>query len=135
MGIGIIGSGEMGKTLGQLWTLKGHKVLFGSRNPERVNEWIKTNNIKARSGTYNKASNYGKIVLLATNWADIKNALGVVNSLSGKILIDCTIPEGKLSSTVKTALIYCLYQTFWSILYRVRSTLLHANPQRQLSFA
>ena len=67
MGIGIIGSGEMGKTLGQLWTLKGHKVLFGSRNPERVNEWIKTNNIKARSGTYNKASNYGKIVLLATN--------------------------------------------------------------------
>jgi len=34
MGIGIIGSGEMGKTLGQLWTLKGHKVLFGSRNPK-----------------------------------------------------------------------------------------------------
>ena len=75
MDIGIIGSGEMGRTLGQRWTLKEHKVLFGSRNPDRVNKWIKTNDIKATSGTYNEASKFGKIVLLATSWADTKNAL------------------------------------------------------------
>jgi predicted dinucleotide-binding enzyme len=95
MKIGIVGSGEMGKTLGQLWMLKGHNVLFGSRDPERVTEWIKTNDVKARSGTYNEASNYGKIVLLATNWSDTKNALEAVNSLVDKILIDCTNPEIK----------------------------------------
>ncbi len=55
MEIGIIGSGEMGRTLGQRWTLKEHKVLFGSRNPDKVNEWIKKNDVKATSGTYNEA--------------------------------------------------------------------------------
>ena len=95
MEIGIIGSGEMGKTLGQLWTLKEHKVLFGSRNPDRVNKWIKTSDIKATSGTYNEASKYGEIVLLATTWSDTNNALAEANSLAGKILIDCTNPESK----------------------------------------
>jgi len=95
MEIGIVGSGEMGRTLGQRWTLKEHKVLFGSRNLDKVNEWIKKNDVKATSGTYNEASNYGKIVLLATTWSDTKNALEAVNSLAGKILIDCTNPESK----------------------------------------
>ncbi len=95
MKIGIIGSGEMGRTLGQLWAAKGHKVLFGSRDPERVIQWIKTSGVKAQSGTYNEASSFGEIVLLATNWSDTKKALKMVNSFTGKIIIDCTNPEGK----------------------------------------
>jgi len=95
MRIGIIGSGEMGRTLGRLWALKGHQVLFGSRNPGRVIEWINSNDIQAKGGTYSEAYDYGEIILLATNWSETRKALESVNSIENKIIIDCTNPEGK----------------------------------------
>ena len=35
MKIGIIGSGNIGSTLGEFWVKAGHQVLFSSRNPEK----------------------------------------------------------------------------------------------------
>ena len=33
MEIGVIGAGNVGGTLGRRWTQKGHKVVFGVREP------------------------------------------------------------------------------------------------------
>src|SRR5262249_2462993 len=34
--IGIIGSGNIGGTLGTFWAKAGHQILFSSRNPENL---------------------------------------------------------------------------------------------------
>src|SRR5260221_1617559 len=41
MKIGIIGSGNMGRTLGLLWQDKGHEVFFGSAKPHNI-EYIQS---------------------------------------------------------------------------------------------
>jgi predicted dinucleotide-binding enzyme len=39
MNIGIIGSGNMGASMGKIWAAKGHKVLFSfSKDQEKLRE-------------------------------------------------------------------------------------------------
>lgn len=95
MKIGVIGSGEMGRTLGQLWSKAGHDILFGSRDPRRVAKWIGEVKIEAKYGTYRQAAEHGDVVLLSTIWSDTESAVKSAGSFDGKILIDCTNPEGK----------------------------------------
>ena len=38
--IGIIGSGNIGSTLGTFWATAGHQVLFSSRNPENLKQLV-----------------------------------------------------------------------------------------------
>ena len=33
MEIAVLGTGDVGGTLGRRWAQKGHQVVFGSRNP------------------------------------------------------------------------------------------------------
>ena len=39
MKVGIIGSGNIGSTVGALWVKAGHQVMFSSRNPVILNNW------------------------------------------------------------------------------------------------
>ena len=38
MNIGIIGTGNIGSSLGKRWTDAGHTVMFGSRDAEKAQE-------------------------------------------------------------------------------------------------
>jgi lactate dehydrogenase-like 2-hydroxyacid dehydrogenase len=40
MKIGVIGSGNIGGTVGTLWARAGHEVLFASRHPEELEQLI-----------------------------------------------------------------------------------------------
>ena len=52
MNIGIIGSGNVGSTLGELWAKAGHQVMFSfSRHPERLQTLAKRIGFNATSGT------------------------------------------------------------------------------------
>jgi predicted dinucleotide-binding enzyme len=95
MKIGIIGSGEMGRTLGLLWLQCGHDILFGTRDFKRVADWLKSDGLGGKVGTYSDAVGFGDVVLLTTRWSETKGAIETAGSLKGKILIDCTNPEGK----------------------------------------
>jgi predicted dinucleotide-binding enzyme len=55
MKIGIIGSGNMGRSLGIAWTELGHDVFFGGRDPEQVRQAAALTHGKARSGTNDEA--------------------------------------------------------------------------------
>ena len=35
--VGVIGSGHIGGTVGELWVKSGHEVLFSSRHPDELN--------------------------------------------------------------------------------------------------
>lgn len=93
MNIGIIGSGNVGGSLGKIWAKGGHKVMFsGSRDPQKLQELAKSTGHNARIGSVAEAAQFGEVVLLAVPWAGVEDALASVGTIEGKILIDCTNP-------------------------------------------
>jgi predicted dinucleotide-binding enzyme len=93
MEIGIIGSGNVGKALGETWLTKGHRVCFSySRDVKKLQAYAAGLGANAAAGTPAQASTFGKVVVLATPWSAVEDALRGVGPLNGKILVDCTNP-------------------------------------------
>jgi hypothetical protein len=91
MNIGIIGTGKMGGTLGKLWIAKGHKIFFGSRNPQKAKALAQSINLDTDGGNIVEAAKFGEVILLAIPWRAAET-IKAVGPLEGKILIDCTNP-------------------------------------------
>jgi predicted dinucleotide-binding enzyme len=69
MNIGIIGSGNVGSMLGEVWAKAGHQVMFSfSRHPERLQTLANKIGSNAMSGTSAEAVNFADIVLFAPNF-------------------------------------------------------------------
>ena len=93
MKIGIIGAGNMGDSLGQLFAKKGHEVLFSfSRDPERLKTSAESAGPNARTGTPAEAAQFGDVILLAVPWNAVDAALAAAGLLDGKIVISCVNP-------------------------------------------
>ncbi len=97
MKIAIIGTGNVGGTLGSRWAHNGHQVVFVSREPEGD----KVQSLLARSGpnasaTADSASACAgvDVLLLATPWAAVPDTLVGAGNLTGKVLLDATNPIG-----------------------------------------
>jgi predicted dinucleotide-binding enzyme len=86
MKIGILGSGNVGGTLGELWSARGHEVVFGRRDPR-----VPTKG-PARAATVAEAAQFAQVLVLATPWRATQESLAACGDLTGKILIDCTNP-------------------------------------------
>jgi len=70
--IGILGSGDVGRRLGDGFIELGHAVKIGSRNPkqEKITEWMtKHDKAKVSSGTFAEAASFGGLNVIATSWA------------------------------------------------------------------
>jgi hypothetical protein len=94
MKIGIIGTGNVGSTVGKRWTAAGHEVMFGSRDPAdaRVRRLVSDADGKARSGTIAAAAAFGEVVVLATPFDATEDAIRQAGHLTGKVVIDATNP-------------------------------------------
>ena len=94
MRIGILGSGNVGGTLGTRWAQGGHNVVFSSRDPQsaQMQELVSRAGKTARSGTTAEAANASDVIVLATPWPATKAALASAGNLSGKVIIDATNP-------------------------------------------
>ena len=93
MNIGIIGSGKVGSTLGELWAKAGHQVMFSfSRSTERLQTLAAQIGVNATSGTPAEAANFADVVLFAPNFWLVQEAIAQAGSLAGKIVIDTTNP-------------------------------------------
>jgi 8-hydroxy-5-deazaflavin:NADPH oxidoreductase len=92
MKIGLIGSGNVGSTLGNIWGRTGHQVFFSSRRPEDLKGLAQSIGSNAHYGTPAEAVRFGDVVTLAVPWWEMKNALSSAGSLEGKVLIDCINP-------------------------------------------
>src|SRR3989337_2157432 len=62
--IGIIGSGNIGSTVGTLWVKAGHQVLFSSRHPEELKPLVNGLGRLARAGTVREAFTFGDVVFI-----------------------------------------------------------------------
>jgi 8-hydroxy-5-deazaflavin:NADPH oxidoreductase len=91
--IGVLGSGDVAKTLASGFLKHGHETMMGTREPAKLKEWA-TEHPKGRVGTFGEAAKYGEAVILAVKGsaaADVLRAAGAM-SLSGKLVIDATNP-------------------------------------------
>ncbi|MDZ7954953.1 NADPH-dependent F420 reductase [Nostoc sp. DedQUE09] len=93
MNIGIIGSGNVGGSLGNIWAKKGHKVMFsGLRDQQKLQEAAKSAGENASIGSVAEAAQFGEVILLAVPWLAVEDALACAGTIEGKILIDSTNP-------------------------------------------
>jgi 8-hydroxy-5-deazaflavin:NADPH oxidoreductase len=99
MKIGILGSGDVGRRLGDGLIELGHTVRIGTRNPKKsdVIQWISDHEAdggKALTGSFVEAASFGEAIVIATSWDGTYNAINMANpkNFNGKIVIDVTNP-------------------------------------------
>ncbi len=86
--IGIIGSGNIGGTLGKHFAKAGHSVMFSSRHPQELQPLAEEAGSNAQVGTVEEAAQFGEVLLLAYPFGKTPKVAGQVADLSGKVLID-----------------------------------------------
>jgi predicted dinucleotide-binding enzyme len=94
--IGILGTGDVGRALGNGFIALGHEVKMGSRDAqnERALAWASTSGINASTGTFADAAQFGDVVVLALLWAGAENAIKLAGpeNFAGKVVIDAINP-------------------------------------------
>jgi 8-hydroxy-5-deazaflavin:NADPH oxidoreductase len=96
MKIGILGSGNMGRSLGILWAEQKHEVFFGARRLEKGKAVAKSAGNNTQGGTNDEAAAFGDVLLYTIRGVNPAEVLTSIELLNGKILIDCNnydIPE------------------------------------------
>ncbi|MEP6676050.1 MAG: NAD(P)-binding domain-containing protein [Ferruginibacter sp.] len=95
MKIGIIGSGDVGRTLGSAFLKEGHEVMLGTRNvnKETVVKW-KQENPAGKTGNFDTVAAFGELIVLCTLGEVANQAIlaAGLDNLNGKIIIDTTNP-------------------------------------------
>lgn len=86
--IGIIGSGNIGGTLGKHFAKAGHAVMFSSRNPQELHSLAREAGNNALVGTVEEASQFGEVLLLAFPFGKTPEVAGQVATPAGKVVID-----------------------------------------------
>lgn len=94
MKVGIIGSGDVGKKLGDGFVGLGHQVKIGTRDVNKLAEWASKHGTHASTGSFADAARFGDIIVIATSWAGTASALEMADpqNMAGKVVIDVTNP-------------------------------------------
>ncbi len=93
MRIGILGSGLMGGRLGVVLARAGNQVVFSySHSRQKLEQLAREAGGKARAGTPAEAGRGADVLLLAVHWSRVDEVLGQAGSLSGKVLLTCSLP-------------------------------------------
>lgn len=93
MRIGVLGSGDVAKTLAAGFLKHGHEVLVGTREPGKLRDWLKSNP-RSSAGTFADSAAFGDVLLLAVRGSVAARALRLAgtSNLVGKIVIDACNP-------------------------------------------
>jgi 8-hydroxy-5-deazaflavin:NADPH oxidoreductase len=95
MKIGIIGSGNIGGTVAQLFAGAGHQVaISNSRGPQSLRDFEKSSYSNIKAMTIEEAIAFGDVILLAIPWIK-RQDLPSSGLLNGKIVIDAMNPYSK----------------------------------------
>ncbi len=91
--IGVIGSGNIGSTLGGQWVKSGHEVMFSSLDIAHDKALAARLGGKARAGTPKEAAAFGEVLLVAVPYSAVPQ-LGrdLADAIKGKVIIDSSNP-------------------------------------------
>ena len=95
MKIAVLGTGDVGGTLGKGWAAKGHQVVFGSRHPDsdEVRELLAAAGPNASAVGNAEAVASADVAVLAVPWDAARQVVESIRDWKGKILVDCTNPD------------------------------------------
>jgi len=94
MRIAILGTGMVGKTIGDKLVSIGHEVRMGSRSSDKAAAWSNEAGRGASHGTFADAAAFGEIAFNCTAGTGSLEALEAAGreNLAGKILLDVSNP-------------------------------------------
>lgn len=95
MKIGIIGSGDVAKSLSKGLVALRHEVMIGTRDPKKKEllAWKVTAGKHLQLGDTTEAANFGELCILAVAWHAGEDVIAQIRpQLAGKIVIDVTNP-------------------------------------------
>lgn len=96
MKIGLIGTGNMSRSLGILWAEQGHDVFWGSRDPNKAKSVAEFAGHKTQGGTNDEAAEFGDVIFYSVRGIKPSVVLSSIDTLTGKVVLDCNnrdIPE------------------------------------------
>jgi 8-hydroxy-5-deazaflavin:NADPH oxidoreductase len=102
--IGVIGSGRIGGTVGELWAKAGHDVMFSSLDLETDKKLAAR--VGARAGTPAEAAAFGEVLLFSVPYKALPQ-LGrdLAASIKGKVVLDTANPypqrDGEMAVAVR----------------------------------
>jgi len=83
----------MGAKLGTIFARAGHEVVFSyARSNDKLKKLARDAQGKARAGTPAEAAQDADTLLLAVHWSRIEDVLKQAGDLSGKVIINCSLP-------------------------------------------
>jgi len=91
--IGVIGSGNVGGTVGTLWVKAGYEVMFSSLDIEHDRQLAASLGSGARAGTPKEAAAFGEVLFFAVPYTALPG-LGrdLAAEIKGKIVLDACNP-------------------------------------------
>ena len=108
--VAIIGTGDMGDSIGPKLAERGYRIIYGSRDPSdaSVRQLVALTGNNAQATTQQEAAQQAEIVVLVVPWPAMEQVAKNLGKLDGKILIDVSIPirqaeDGYLESMVSTS--------------------------------
>jgi predicted dinucleotide-binding enzyme len=92
--VAVIGTGDMGDSLGPKLAALGYPVIYGSRNPtdDRVTELVARTGHGAKATGQMQAAQAGDIVFTLVPWPAMEKVAQSLGDLSGKIIVDISMP-------------------------------------------
>ncbi|UOG39634.1 NAD(P)-binding domain-containing protein [Leptospira noguchii] len=96
--IGILGSGIVGQTLANGFLKYGAEVKIGTRDFEKLKDWLAKAGVGASIGSFSEAANFGEIIVLCSKGSVASEVLTLagINFLNGKTIIDTTNPISEI---------------------------------------
>ncbi len=93
MNVGILGSGDVAKSLGAGFSKHGHAVMMGTRDAAKLESWRKQHQ-GARVGSFEETARFGELVVLAVKGSAAAAVLQAATAanLAGKLVVDATNP-------------------------------------------
>jgi len=93
MRVGILGSGDVARTLASGFLKHGHDAKVGSRSAGKLSDWLR-DNPRGSTGSFADAAAFGELVVLAVKGNVAADALRLAGAgnLAGKTVIDATNP-------------------------------------------
>ena len=108
--IAIIGTGDLGGSIGVMLGKSGYTVVYGSRDPTRddAKKLVEQSGEGASVTTQKEAAQAAEIILLAVPWPPVEQVAQTIGNLDGKIVVNLSYPyqvgeDGYMESGVETS--------------------------------
>lgn len=92
--VGILGAGSVGRVLANGFLKYGYEVMIGTRDKMKLKEWIRDLGDKITVGSFEDASHFGDLVVLAVKGSAVEFVLDLAGAanLHEKTVIDTCNP-------------------------------------------